>query len=1392
MGQLTVKSENQIVGEMAEVILARTGLNDLSPGSITLTLLQAAAREDFAQYYQMLQIVRNYNLDTTTGSDLDNRAFEYGLTRRGLVTSSGRISILREASFVKISTTFYTGFRSRIAGDTEIFVNNAASLPITGAPRTLIIGRGTPNEEEINYTPSGSNPQNNVNYYKITLDTPLANDHSLEETVTLKQGTDIFIGAGTVIKVPASGRTAEVTFTTSVDATILAGDDQVGDVNVLCTVPGTLGNIGVGAITGTTAFANPPFAGARAQNDVAFSNGQNKETDTSLRNRIKAHIQSLSQSTNAGISNAIDGLVDPTTAKRVVSSNVILPSSVALPVKIYIDDGTGFEPDFLEQGQEEIIASADGGETRLQLDLFPIMKAQVETLAEEPFDMSTNGLTLDVNVGNQAETLQFFANQFVIPEAATSEEVVKAINNSANLIEARTSQVGKKIVINAKADSNEDIQVSGGTANVKLDFPTNKVQTFYLYKNDALLSKDGETALIDSGSTEPYDFSGSNKTLLVVVDGKTANIQTVTIRQTDFPSIGAAASATAQQVSAIINTQLAGATALSINGKVRIISNTELSSSSKIKINTSTAQAILGFSTTEVVGENSDYKLNAELGIIELLAPLIKNDMITAGTRNTRGFLTASIGENYAFSGGETLIITLDGGSPQTITFTAAINQTAQNVADFINATLVGGTAVVRTKGVTTYLEIRTNTLDSALGSVYIASASTANSIFGFTTNTTVPTILAHTAYQYAAASGPYAFVQGNTLVIVLDNDNTGKTFVITMDYASKATSGTSTTQFGASLLMSVFLTNNIIKDFWVVFKSGANTISGAIEKVENPSGSTFRYTYATPPANFQAFAVGDQASFTVMDQAVNNGNFLLTGVVTINAVHTPVITKTLANPTGLTPTSGDRYLISPNANTVINPNSVIDLNLANPTGLTPSLNDRHIIAAGANSTTLASVKGRYTDSSDIAVQQVHGYRYIIDGVGTNAWAGHNNQIAQYNGIGTPGWLFITPSDEDVAFSDADNKFYQFSSGSGTWSRNDWGGKAGKVATWNGSTWTFTQPIDKEVRNVTNLSAKYQYASSSNTWTQNTWGGLGNQIAQWNGSTWIYEVPATNNTVIVTDETATYQYAGGAWSLFKFWIEVSNPSGLTETATAHGVGLVGQRRQIASYNAGSGAVTLTAPTRVTPTVNDNFIILPGTKANVVDFFNNQKITSLSTKAYVELARLGQKVQISSKQNGSDGYVQITGGKANDLLQFSNSLEKGLRAYSYYTGLIKLVHSTIYGDEKDLVTFPGVGAAGIKFKILPPTVEEVGFSIDVTLAAGISLSSLENEIKTQVISYVNSLGVSKAVILSNIIENLMGVEGIVDVKITSPSANINIADNELARTKASLIFIDVVT
>lgn len=1137
---LRLKSERQIQADMLATLISELGLNDINAGSVLDVLTQAVAQEDFAQYVQLAQVARMTNLDSLTGTDLDNKAFEFGLEREQAKKASGTIQILREASFVKVSTTFFAGSPAPLAGDTHIDVNDASSA-LYGTSGTLILGRGTPNEEEVTYSTA---PVNNTNFYRITV-SALAKDHAIEETVILKQGSDETILAGTEVVVPSTGTNEEIKFTITNDVTLLAGEDKVTGVPVLAVEPGTKGNIPIKAIEGTEAFPTEPFAGARAENTVKFTTGKDRETDDELRDSIRDHIQSLSKGVKVAILNAVVGLVDPDTAKRVVSANVVLPVSTSDPVKVYIDDGTGFEPSFESQGFESVLAKSTGGEERLQLDIFPLVKAQVETNLAEPYDMTGSPKTLTYNVGTQSETIQFSSGEFDFPESATAEEIVTIINNKATLIEARTSQSGARVTIMGKTDTNEDIQVTGGTANSILGFPTDKKSTLFLYIDDELKSKDGETAFIDSQNQAPFNLAAIGafpQTLTVVVDKKTANSQTVTFQSADFSDTTAA---TVAEIVAVINAQLAGATAEAAdnNTRVRIVSNTELSEASAIHITGGTANDAtngLNFSTTQVTGINGDYTLNRELGLLELNSPLTANSSVTAGSRFTRAKLRASLSELYSPGNGETLVIAVDGGSDQTITFdsTFAAGKSAEDTADFINAQLKGATAIVRTVGGLNYVEINTDTYDQAIGSIQIKSSSTANASFGFTLDTVKTNQKPHKAYRVSGNQGPFEFAEGNVLVVVLNDDSVNSTYSIVFDYDAVVTSGTSTTVFAASGLTNIFGSDDVLNDFYVAFVSGPNTTTGVATTVTNQGGNTWRYDFSALPANMANFAIGDIARISGMNESSNNGNFLITG----------------------------------------------------------------ISSAG------------------------NGY-----------------------------------------------------------------------------------------------------------------------------------------------------------------IEVTNASGIAESGATGDI-TIGQRRQITDYVASTGQITVGSAFSNTPANTNSMILLPSTIDNVVNFMNNTKVTSISTKADISGVDQNRKLQIASKKDGSEGYVQITGGSANSLFDFSTDVIRGLQGYNYYTGLLKLVQKTVYGDDTDLVSFPGVSAAGITVQILAPTVREVSFNLDIELKEGISIGAVENEVKSAITGYINNLGVGEDVIIEQVRARVIRIDGITDVTLNTPTANIAISDGELARTRDSLILL----
>ncbi len=1051
-----LKSFTNILSDMIAKFLAQTGLTDVNPGSVLSTFLEAAAQEDAAAYYQMYQIIRNYNLDTTEGDDLENRAKELGLDPARLPPqkASGTITI-SDSAVVQKKTKIYSGSRGPVVGQVTLDVDNAGIFTASG---TVIVGRGTTVVETVPY----SSITDFGNFFRLNLLSAFTNDHGTDESVILAQGGNRVIESGTIVRVPASDTTDEIQFITTQQATILDGDSIVENIPIQAVLAGGT-PIPAGAIT---EFDSLPFNTAVVSNPSAINNGTDLETDDQLRDRIRRRIQSLSKANKASLLDAVIGLTSSEDNKRIVSANLIDSITLNDLAFLYVDDGTGLEPSFAPSGNEVLVANATGGEKFLQLDFFPVIKAEVKTENAQPFNIIA-GNTLTVKVNEIEETLIFSASDYQIPGALTAYEITRAINSKMTTIEARTANGGTKVSIRAIDKNNETLQVTGGTANTALLFPTAKTETVYLYKYDGstitLLNKDGKTAFVESGNAGVFALFGG-ESLTIIIDGKTANTQTVTFIASDFLTPGAA---TPTEISNKINSVIAGATAFISDGGTRISikSNTENSILSKIQITGGTANVSLNFSTSEVVGFDKDYTLNRFQGTFELNSPAVAGEKYETGSTLTRGFLVSANAQPFSLLNGDTITFKVDGGGNQVVTFNTADfvfinNATAAEVVAVLNKTLLGATATVTSDN---RVMVKTNTY-ATTGSIKVEAQSGNAFQLGFTVGTIITSLSSHMASLVSGSAGPYTFSEGQFLDIVINNDTVNNQFKVIMD---------------------------------------------------------------------------------------------LDGIVTVGDAAGPFTTF-----------------------------------IANITSIAQNFNIK------------------FTNTDDLKDFKVK------------------------------------------------------------WLTGDNAPTVSTVSAYNASTGQFTI------------------------------GALGNSID----------------------------------------------------------------------------------------VGDTFTIIPATTKNVVTYMSNNVVSSLFSVANVESSNNGTKVQITSTTPGTVGAVQVTGGTANAVLNFSTTEIVGVDGYKYYTGILQLAQHTIDGLNTDLSNFPGTKAVGPQVEVLAPIVRLLQLEINLTLEEGVLLNTIKDKITNSISAYVNSLGVGNDVILSEITDVLMSIDGIRDVIFVNPSENIAIADNELPRVSVNdLVF-----
>ena len=1395
---LVLKSQRQIQTDILNAIISRLGLTDVNPGSVLDLLTQSVSQEDFNQYVQMSQIVRLVDLDATTGTDLENRAFEYGLTRAAAVQATGVVNILRQvdgANYTKVTTSFVSaGVLAPSRGDTVLRVNTVTGFA-AGGVNMVVIGRGLSNEEVKLIT--AIDTSNNT--ITINSASPLAFDHSFTEEVTFIPAgqLDITISSGTTVSVPATGTNAQIDFATSEDQTIFAGEASVININVRALLAGAGGNVG----TGTISVIDQDGIGVT--NTTAFTTGQDLETDESLRDRIRSHIQSLSRGTQQAVLNAIVGLVDAATSKRVVSANVVLPQSTSESVRVFIDDGTGFEPSFSPQASETLVEDSSRGTQRLQLDFAPIVKASIESANAEPFNLSalvaaptTTGLQLTVRiggVGGAEETISVLTSDIEFASTVTAEEIVRVINNKATIFEARTSNIGTRIVVNAVADINEDIFVDRPATvpevedlNTYIQLTNAEQSSLYLYKNDALLNKDGLTAAIQTPSAAGSTFNVvAGSTLVFEVDGKTSNRQTITFSTDD------AGTRTPSQVAIIINREATGivASAVENNGRLQVASATLRSSSSSIRLfttgGTSTANDVFQFPTTIVTGANSDYTLNRELGTVELATALVDGDTITAGNAFSRATIRTPLAVSSATRINEGVGFNLvfdNNGSGGVVNrdiifaddrFAAAyldditrtdntefgfnkvtqLGNLPQYIADYVTKQIYPfGKAVLRVIGNSTFIEIRTNTFASddvqsseasnnTNGTLQLARINDSGGvqrqlgIWEGVPETLLSNQIPHSAFREnsvtrtfptipgpAVAPAGFDFSPTDTLVTVMNNDQTNGTFVLPA---------------GNLDVVAGQIANNPDNFTGTNLSSVYGTTLDDTDRDYTSTTNPNPFASANPWTNIPADAslLDFYVAFTGRSAEVASG---------------------VASTTVTLPNDNNSLAISPTG----------DFRVPTVVAISQSIS-----VVATNTLTVVSTTGILAGDV-ITVNQ--GSTSTLRGEFTVASVTNATTLVLSNATGIVVLDTIVLSRRTVARAASPVLSVSVTNGVSTYT----------IGTANAPTTGNSQ-----------LQSSDFAASRLQVGDIIEFSGMGNSV---NDGTFV--ITALSSTGVPT-------------------VQVTNASGAAESSAA-GTAILGQRRRITGYNFLNGQVTSIATLggfgfRDVPLIgiaNDNpadptnttqklagaqFYVIANTIPNIQLQLANSRLSSISSQAEIVASDRGQRVQISSLMEGSAGFVEVTGGNINTTLLFSTIANRGLQGYNYYTGLLALVHRTIYGDDTDLITFPGIGAAGVNFQVLAPTVTSIILELDVTLQQGVSIAAVENEVNTAITGYINGLGVGADIIVEELRARTIRINGITDVSITrlvggdtttTTIANIAIADNEIARIAVSNITI----
>lgn len=127
-------------------------------------------------------------------------------------------------------------------------------------------------------------------------------------------------------------------------------------------------------------------------------------------------------------------------------------------------------------------------------------------------------------------------------------------------------------------------------------------------------------------------------------------------------------------------------------------------------------------------------------------------------------------------------------------------------------------------------------------------------------------------------------------------------------------------------------------------------------------------------------------------------------------------------------------------------------------------------------------------------------------------------------------------------------------------------------------------------------------------------------------------------------------------------------------------------------------------------------------------------------------------------------------------------------YSYYSGLIAETQWRVDGRQDNPADYPGWRAFGAHIVVKPPVTQFITVDATLVLRPGYVRATAVQRAKEAVALYINSLPIGADVVRHEIIEILMAIPGVFDVRLELPAGNQAVADGKVARSQDSGLLI----
>lgn len=128
-------------------------------------------------------------------------------------------------------------------------------------------------------------------------------------------------------------------------------------------------------------------------------------------------------------------------------------------------------------------------------------------------------------------------------------------------------------------------------------------------------------------------------------------------------------------------------------------------------------------------------------------------------------------------------------------------------------------------------------------------------------------------------------------------------------------------------------------------------------------------------------------------------------------------------------------------------------------------------------------------------------------------------------------------------------------------------------------------------------------------------------------------------------------------------------------------------------------------------------------------------------------------------------------------------------YTSWSGLIREVQRRLSGWGADAVAYPGGFAGGSHITVRSPEIYRPVIDVSVAVGASFTVATVKAAVKDALLAYINTLAIGQDIVLAELYDVAMDVDGVTDFLVVSPApaapaANIAVADTQLVRLSAT--------